>query len=213
MTFLLQPPSHFILAWDRHQICRIAYPVALLVFPLLPALGKSFTDVPLSSSCIPANDQWCRAAGKVTVGLALHWPVWQLSGYFQQECGILYFLVHIITSTCKCSDTVTVFRFCRSVSFVEGCLVGELACLYVAVIRSWTSTCCSLYKLSSMSRTSNVSSLSSSYRGPSTTRRLDNSSSGFSGNFLTRNFFYLSSPSMRTVHVLQLLLLTWCITV
>jgi len=27
MPFLLQP-SHFILAWDRHQICWLAYPVA-----------------------------------------------------------------------------------------------------------------------------------------------------------------------------------------
>ena len=26
---------------------------------------------------VPANEQWCLAAGKVTVGLASHWPVSQ----------------------------------------------------------------------------------------------------------------------------------------
>jgi len=32
MSFLPQP-SHFILAWDRHQICWLAYPVVWLVIP------------------------------------------------------------------------------------------------------------------------------------------------------------------------------------
>ena len=32
MPFLIQP-SQFIMAWDRHQICWLAYPVAYMIYP------------------------------------------------------------------------------------------------------------------------------------------------------------------------------------
>jgi len=47
-------------------------------------LGKLLTHVPLVTkqyNLVPANGQWYLAAGKVTVGLASHWPrVGDISG-------------------------------------------------------------------------------------------------------------------------------------
>jgi len=47
-------------------------------------LGKLFTHVPLFTkqyNLVPVRGRWCPEAGKVTVGLASHWPcVTDLSG-------------------------------------------------------------------------------------------------------------------------------------
>jgi len=48
-------------------------------------LGKLFTHTCASVSkqynLVPANGRWCLAAGKVTIGLASHWPhVTDISG-------------------------------------------------------------------------------------------------------------------------------------
>jgi len=44
MPFLAQP-SQFILAWDRHQICWLAYQVARLIHvkPIVTAVGMCIT--------------------------------------------------------------------------------------------------------------------------------------------------------------------------
>jgi len=42
--------------------------------PLRPWASCSHTRVPLSPSTLPVTGQWCPAAGRVTAGLASHWP-------------------------------------------------------------------------------------------------------------------------------------------